>query len=150
MKKIMSFFCLGLFFIAGIVAVLAEESPTFIPSEYHLLEEEKIIKQIIDFIHSEKIDREKALFVLSIKQLSNNNLIKNDNLRAILSKEYDGFKYNSIKINILAWYSNLNNFEIGKSEIGLFDLETPPLDDFLGVIYQSLLSEGEKANQGSY
>jgi len=127
-----------------------KSNKSFIPSEYHLLEEEKIIKQIIDFIHSEKIDREKALFVLSIKQLSNNNLIKNDNLRAILSKEYDGFKYNSIKINILAWYSNLNNFEIGKSEIGLFDLETPPLDDFLGVIYQSLLFEGEKANQGSY
>jgi len=126
-----------------------KSNKTFIPSEYHNLQEEKKIKDLIDFIKDNNIDKEESIFLLSIKQLSSCGLIAITDFNQIKIRDLS-YKNEDIRNIILEWYSDLNSFKINDIDTKLFYFDMPKLNDFLGLIYQSLLLEGEKADLGSY
>jgi len=100
-----------------------------IPYEY-ILEKENIsvLEKITDIIISKSYDYTESIYTLCIGMLKAKGIINNINVQKVISE-----------------YSK-NNIIEELSEITLPDNEY----DFLGVVYQSLLSEGNKNSMGSY
>ncbi len=106
----------------------SKSDKTFMPDEY--LNVNSDIFEIISFIHKNKIDIKTALYLLTINFLKKHNINNNQ-----INKELKVWKS---EIKIKEEYSFLLNCELPKE------------NDVLGFIYQSLLSEGKKSQNGSY
>lgn len=122
---------------------------TFIPKEYLKNKNDLLkIQKIIAIINENKIDTELALLLLSLNSLEKKGLIKN-NLNTCSSFEQISFKNEFVKKVILNWASKFLNIELNKYKI-IINTSIVETNDFLGIIYQSLLKEGNKAQGGSY
>ena len=124
---------------------------TFIPEEY-LHHKSNIIKlnNLINFITSNNLEINITLFLLSIKLMIEKSFILSENLTEILSFKDVIFKNNILKIELHNWFKSINNFKFKEIYNKLVSYDIPIQEDILGLIYQSLLQEGEKSKSGSY
>jgi len=123
----------------------------FIPKEYISdINNNKEILSIVNFIVDNSLSIKIAMFYLSIKVLIDAGLILTKNIEKILKFEITNFKNNNVLSILKSNYKNLNSFDydIKYSELLIFSI--PKSQDILGIIYQSIKSEGEKVKQGSY
>jgi len=108
----------------------------FIPDEY--IENKEIIKFIKDIVANckeNKLQRNKVLYSIIINILKSNKLINHKFIsqNKIINQELHWWKENT-----------------GNYYETLLEIKIPKTGDVLGVIYQSLIDEGQKAQGGSY
>ena len=124
---------------------------TFIPDEY-LKSNINLdnVSNIISFIHKNKISIKVSLFLLSLNFLRANKILEYFDIQDIIAKKNIVSKNKQIGEEIKSWKSGLKADEIKDKYSFLLDCELPEQRDFLGFIYQSLLAEGKKSQNGSY
>lgn len=126
-------------------------SKKFIPQNYLAkLNSSSKLSKLINFIIDNSLSVDCSLFFLIINVLLSENFIYTKNIEKILKFKQSDFK-NEHVLNILKDYFNqLNNFALNSTYLQLLSFNIPKSQDILGIIYQSIKSEGEKAKQGSY
>jgi len=126
-------------------------SESFIPAEYLSDKNNgEQIEVIVEFILKNKLNISNSLFVLSLSLLSNEQLI-------LKNQYFAGFDIESLKIGnprlskeLMDWGLPLSFVDKEDLYIELSQLELPAEADILGLIYQSILREGEKVKKGLY
>lgn len=124
-------------------------STTFIPDEYitndrHL----NSVNQIIALHHSQNNSIGQTLFAVALNLLLNEGLIETQGI-TYLSEINSKHEY--IKAEILDWAGHLNLSDDYTASISqIVQTKISFSDDFLGLLYQSLSLEGDKAQKGSY
>lgn len=126
----------------------------FIPLEY-LNNESSIdeLESIVGFILEYNIRPQQALFLLSINQLNRENEIIGDLYEAIKFNNPELFRRREVYLELKDWYEEIRSGEIKESNrFCKFLLESPlPKErDSLGLIYQSIIFEGDKSTLGAY
>ena len=128
-------------------------SSYFLPEEYsNNLTLKSHIAKIITFLRLEKLDIERVIFVATIRILeTNKEIIKSRDGKIFDLSSYSFWARKSVKQVIYQW---LSSFDILDDEVKyskIYKLIVPHNeDDFLGLLYQSIFSEGGKSEQGSY
>lgn len=127
---------------------------TFIPEEYLTNKDNSIlIESIVKYIISNKLDISTSLFILSItygisedvvniQETNKNSNIFDFNTYSILNKQ--------LEKELKDWFSTVKSNLETKSYCKLLDFDLPNEIDILGILYQSIMLEGEKAKTGSY
>lgn len=124
-----------------------------IPKEYagnqHLI---KTVQRIVDTFKSEHLDLETTMFFVSLRVLelrSEVQLTASSSIHDLTS--FHSWRRRSIKSEIAHWQPNLFT-QTDKNGYGIiyFSIDCVEEDDFLGLVYQSLHKEGDRANKGSY
>lgn len=129
----------------------ANSTANILPSEYVsngiFLDNIKTIKA---FINEKKLNINSVLFVATIKLLvSENELVFDENKSLFSVNSFQNWKRHSVKVEVENWLKELSHTEQG-DYANLYDLIVLIADDFLGLLYQCLSSEGSKSNKGSY
>ena len=123
----------------------------FIPQEYiSEIKNSNEISLIVKFITDNSLSIEIAMFYLSIKVLIDADLIFTKNIKKILKFETTDFKNENVLEILKNNYERLNSFIFNTKYSKLLNFSIPKSQDILGIIYQSIKSEGEKIKQGSY
>ena len=126
---------------------------TFIPVEYFSNSKNQYKFQVFyDFLNSSfsSKETENKLFLSAIYVSKLHNFFKKkDSIHLILENLKNKDLKNNIQIELSNWYSQIN-FQYSKNLEIIFDISFPEENDFLGILYQSLKSEGEKSKKGSY
>lgn len=123
-------------------------SNTFIPNEYADNQEViKLVQEVLENYKSNQLDKDKVLLVLAINLLRNSNLINYRRLSNLAELDY---KNDVIKDEIGWWLGKIEDKKINKNYEDLLDIPIPQIADVLGLVYQSLSTEGSKAEGGSY
>lgn len=125
---------------------------TFIPIEY-LKDETNIenLTKIINFVTDNNIDVSTSLFLLSVNLLKKEKIILNYNI-----DDLNGDSQNLVIANkqigeeINDWRTKINTNSTKSSCNFLLNCPLSDQRDILGFIYQSLLQEGKKSQNGSY
>ncbi len=127
-------------------------SRTFLPGE--LLGStlsEKSVSFISGFIIESGIDKNTAMFMISLNLLGKKGLLEGTAPDKILS---DNFKGSGIRGNLASvmneWKCSLMRHNTEKVALQLLDYDLPEDDNIAGAIYQSILIEGDKSRLGSY
>ncbi|MFH1826180.1 MAG: N-6 DNA methylase, partial [bacterium] len=94
------------------------------------------------------IKTEIALFLLALNLLHKENLINNIQFTNTICFNCAG--NNQIEVELKNWLKTLGNLKAKREYIQLLKQNIPTQRDILGLIYQSLLAEGEKSQNGSY
>jgi predicted RNA methylase/predicted site-specific integrase-resolvase len=121
---------------------------TFIPDEY--ADNDKVLKmvqEIISVYKSEKLERNTTLLFIAINLLKNKGLVEYNRLSNFNDLV---FKSNTIKNEVRWWLEKTNAKIPEKKYLHLLDISIPEITDVLGLIYQSVVAEGSKAEGGSY
>ncbi len=128
-----------------------ESTKKFVPREYSRTNSDNSgIINIADYIIDNSLDIYPSIFILSINLLIKEKLIFNKNLNKLLSFNSAYYK-NLFLLNILKdFFNQINKSSFEKKYYRLMDSDIPDQTDALGMIYQSVKSEGDKAKQGSY
>lgn len=129
-----------------------KSSSTFLPIEY-LTDPEKLkdTENVINIIHTHNVEVEEGLFFLALKILVDDGLIKPiENIDTLLSFDDSFFNHRQIKKEIQAWAEKIKFKSNGDFRKKIMSVHIPHVRDFLGVIYQSLSKEGNKAEAGAY
>jgi type I restriction-modification system DNA methylase subunit len=123
---------------------------TFLPQEYfHDATDLYKINEILHCIRENNIDSEAGIFMIAMNRLVKTGLIKKCRLEELCNKTYiteNGF----LKKDIDEWIVSLEDKIKSSGTEQLLSLDIPMEGDLLGVIYQSLLTEGHKSKEGSY
>ena len=123
----------------------------FIPKEY--VEESisnDILLDVVDYITMNKLEIEEAIYLLSLNLLIKEKLIFNENLNELLAFKYSDFK-NIFLLNIMKeYFIQIKSFTYEDKYQNMLHFEIPVQSDTLGLIYQSIKKEGDKAKHGSY
>lgn len=123
-------------------------STTFIPDEYADNQEViKLVEKILESHRANQLHKDKVLLVLAINLLKNSNLVSYKKLSNLNELEY---KNNTIQKELNWWLEKIDNKSIDKSYADLLGISIPNMSDVLGLVYQSLSTEGTKAEGGSY
>ena len=123
----------------------------FIPKEYSGDNNiDKDINYISSFITNNSQSINEAIFLLSINLLRREELIHNSSLDELRTFNRGHYKNEHVYRILEEFYNSIPNFSRDKQYEELLETEIPTHNDILGLIYQSLKSEGEKAKQGSY
>lgn len=121
---------------------------TFVPREYfdnNKLEVEKA-QRLLNFINSFEIDLESKIFVLANLLFYKQGRITD--FKKGLELKKDSYQSNNLINELRKWNIDIKKNLKKLNEVTNFDI--PKSKDFLGAMYQSLLSEGQKAKWGSY
>lgn len=123
----------------------------FMPKEY--LREDTFNNDLInvtDYIIRNSLEIHQSIFLLSLNLLIKEQLVLNKSIEELLTfKDFD-FK-NHFLLNILKeFYNQIEGFSSDIKYCNILNLEIPTQTDTLGLLYQSIKSEGDKAKQGSY
>jgi SAM-dependent methyltransferase len=118
----------------------------FVPDEYFENQtNKKNFENLISYIIKNSLNPKKALFYLTLNFLNKKGLIKIN-----FNNEVELFNFNSnLNKELISWGIDFNNLQNDEYSI-LLNYELPEQNDILGLIYQSLSSEGNKAKNGSY
>jgi len=109
---------------------------TFIPDEYvDNYEIINLIQEIILDFQKKGYERNKILYSIILNQLKNKGLI---------SEKLEP-KNNAVKKEVDWWNEKANDYYKE-----LLSIKIPEVNDILGIIYQSLIEEGNKSENGSY
>jgi tRNA1(Val) A37 N6-methylase TrmN6 len=124
---------------------------SFIPEEYLLDRSSRSqIEKAISCITDNEIDVDRAFFVLVLGRLYAEGISAEQDMGSFIR---DGFQIHAKKHlsrELCSWYEELGLFRISKEYNALLGIELPRQRDALGLIYQSLLREGDKAANGLY
>lgn len=116
----------------------------FIPDEY--ADNKNVlyaVQRIIQFYQTKRLEKNSLLFTIIINLLKKKNLIT-------YSKDDLYSKNNLIKSELEWWKKNIaKNYKLENYK-ELLTIDIPEVDDVLGLIYQSLITEGSKTRAGSY
>lgn len=118
---------------------------TFIPDEY--ADNKDIIDLVQKIVSSYKqndLNRDKVLLSVAINLLRNKRLVKYDDLENLVCKN------KIIESELNWWKEKTKGIKDNKNYSDFLSVEVPQMSDVLGVIYQSLVAEGNKAEGGSY
>ena len=123
-------------------------SSTFIPDEYADNQEViKLVQEILENHRTNQLQKDKVLLVLAINLLKSNKLVSYRDLSNLAELDY---KNDAIKNEINWWLERIQDKKIDKSYADLLSISIPNISDILGLVYQSLSTEGSKAEGGSY
>ena len=123
----------------------------FTPKEYtDSACDEGELNSIINFIKEKSISKSLALFLVSLNFLQKQGILNFINLRDLIKEKKLNFTNKQIAKEIYSWFSEVKGEGLDKSFSFLLACDLPNQRDSLGLIYQSLLFEGEKSNRGSY
>jgi predicted RNA methylase len=128
-----------------------KSSKTFVPEEYS--QDKSGIDElnvILDFIKSNNIETSSALLLVCLNLLKKEKIIPTVKIQDIKTKKSLPVSNKQIKKEIKAWLSQVDTRKIKKSFSFLLECAIPVQRDFLGLLYQSLLFEGQKSQNGSY
>lgn len=126
----------------------------FIPDEYiSSTESIQKIQDIVSYITKNNIRAEQAIFLLAINLFCNTGDISTSDLDEIFIFSRNSYKRNGVFEHLSEWFyrissGNINYHNEKVSYIINYDL--PNERDVLGIIYQSIIHEGEKSDLGSY
>jgi len=124
---------------------------TFIPDEYLKSDSHfDLVSEIIYFIHKNKISTKPSLFLLTLNFLKTNEILASFDIQDIIIKKNIISNNKQINEEIKAWQSNIKESDIKDEYAFLLNCKLPKQRDVLGFIYQSLLEEGKKSQNGSY
>lgn len=119
---------------------------TFIPDEYaDNVNVISFVETIIDQSTENRLDRDSILFSIALNLLKDQKLIEYKGASSKISYK------NKVIEDELSWWLNKtqSNFSFDKYA-HLLSIQLPEVSDLLGVVYQSLVAEGNKAQGGSY
>ncbi len=123
----------------------------FIPKEYSGNNNIDIdINNISSFVTKSSLSINEAIFFLSINLLQREDLLHYSYFDELLTFNKGLFKNKYIQVILEDFYNSIQNFSLDKKYEELLEKKIPTHNDILGLIYQSLKSEGEKAKHGSY
>lgn len=123
---------------------------TFIPKEQiHNSSDFRKIENLTTFIKNKNVSLENALYYLAIYLLNLKGVV---NFKIGQEKRVLGItcKTTHVKKILTEWRSEVENITPVYYDDLISNLELDLYPDLLGLIYQSLLSEGKKAQGGSY
>lgn len=123
-------------------------SSTFIPDEYADNQEViSLVQKILENYRTNQLHKDKVLLVLAVNLLKSNNLVSYNKLSNLAELDY---KNDVIKNEINWWLGIIEDKKIDKNYADLLSISVPNISDILGLVYQSLSTEGSKAEGGSY
>jgi hypothetical protein len=124
---------------------------TFLPEEY-IKDKNNFAKLnlIINFVKANKTDLSVALFLLSVNLLKQEKIIATIALEDLVQQKDFSSTNKQLKEEIKEWLTEINVKNIKENYSYLLNCDIPAQEDILGVIYQSLLMEGEKSKNGAY
>ena len=132
---------------------------TFLPAEYVSGQEnKKAIVRVLSYIRDKKIEPRLAILILAVKQFIGNKDILSTNIREILSFSPNLFPRKNVCLELESLFDFLDSeydavSAVEKQEedlLLLLSLPFPEIKDGLGLVYQSLINEGDKSRLGSY
>lgn len=122
---------------------------TFTPDEYLGNKNElDNLNEIILFVQEKRAETNTALFLIALNLLAKEGLLAQPNIAEVNDKKLK-FKNVQAKKEIQNWSASLKQ-EIKDEYKYLLNCHLPQQRDILGFIYQSLLLEGKKSQNGSY
>ena len=126
-------------------------SKQFIPKEYTgEIDIEADINEISGYISENSLSINESIFLLTLNILFKEGLITNSSLDELLTFNKSYYKNNYLLRILKNFLNNISRFTIERKCDELLKKKIPLHNDILGLIYQSIKSEGEKAKQGSY
>ena len=118
---------------------------TFIPDEYADNSEIfDLVQEIVINYKQNDLDKYKVLFSIAVNLLSNKGLVKYDNFENYVCKN------KTIENELSWWKEKTKGVKMDGYYTDFLSVEIPQMSDILGVVYQSLVAEGDKAEGGSY
>lgn len=129
-----------------------KSSATFLPREY-LTDSAKVYdtEKTLDIMRNHNVGTEEGLFFLALRILMNEGLLKQTrDMSVLLNIDDNLFNHSQIKKEIQLWAEKINFKSNRDFQNEIMSIHVPCVGDFLGVIYQSLSKEGNKAEAGSY
>ena len=124
---------------------------SFIPEEY-LEDSQRVARfhEIVDFVKRNNIDIFSSLFLVCLNLLKKEKILADLDIQDVICDKDFIFKNKQIGEEIRSWYSEIKKKDIKTSSSFLLYCSLPDQRDILGLLYQSLLSEGKKSKSGSY
>ncbi|MGI9256481.1 MAG: N-6 DNA methylase [Salinispira sp.] len=127
---------------------------TFIPHEYisspvYLKE----IERIVGFINEHRIKPVQAIFILALNLFRQNDDIAYSSADELFSFSKENFRRNEVHKFLKTWKEGLSSKKINYNNEKvqfLLNCHLPQERDILGIMYQSVIHEGEKSCLGSY
>lgn len=130
----------------------AKANRTFVPEEYlSNLNEQEQLANIVSAVQEKEIQLSEAMFLLSLNLLVREGILLISSIRDLNSLSKESFAKPQFYREIESWHNTIaplsTNLEDGDF---LLNIVVPLHNDILGLIYQSLLAEGNKSEKGSY
>ena len=124
---------------------------TFVPEEYTGNPEDvPLIEIIINIVNKNKLEVAESIFVLCLNKLVQEKIFDNLPLQELLKFYNKNSLHENISQELNLWQLDLNlESKIDKYQ-PLLDVRIALDGDFIGSIYQSILTEGHKSKEGSY
>lgn len=129
-----------------------KSAETFLPLEY-LSDADKIrdVDSAVGLISEHGVTPEEGLFFLALNYLFREGLVaKINKLDDILSFDKTVFFHKQIRQETKNWSEKISFKSNADFQSGILNTHIPQVQDFLGVVYQTLSSEGDKSKAGSY
>lgn len=118
---------------------------TFIPDEYADNDEVvDLVQEIVNIYNQKSLSRDKVLLYVAMNLLSKKELLKYDNSENFISRN------KVVESELNWWKEKTKDIETNEHYSDFLSVKIPQMSDVLGVIYQSLVAEGNKAEGGSY
>jgi tRNA1(Val) A37 N6-methylase TrmN6 len=123
----------------------------FVPKEY--IEEltfNALLTEITNYIIKNSLKIDQAIFLLSANLLIRDGLIFNSDLKELLTFHESHYKNRFLSNTFKEYHDKIEDFAFDNKYLHILNFDIPIQDDILGLIYQSIKSEGDKAKLGSY
>lgn len=124
---------------------------SFIPDEYvENRTDFNKLNDVVCFVKKNNIDLFLAILLVSLNLLKKEKILHNVDIRDVIQKKDLSFSNNQIREEIRSWLSEIEEEKVKNNFSFLLDCDIPEQRDILGSLYQSLLFEGQKSQNGSY
>ncbi|MBP7736081.1 MAG: N-6 DNA methylase [Spirochaetes bacterium] len=124
---------------------------SFIPEEY--LGEKRgrgAVEEVVAYIAESGIDIDRAFFVLALSRVCAEGMCGDHDLGRLIGRGFRIRGRSFLGSELRSWHEELGSFDVTKEYNPLFSMDLPRQRDALGLVYQSLIREGDKARSGSY
>ena len=124
---------------------------TFMPEELFETEEEKrSVSEISSFIMRHNVDVSSAMFFISLNLLHRKGMLEGTSPEEILySQDINIKKRKKLSETLLSWRDSLTA-EVKPEFFEILKVRIPDHSNITGIIYQSILIEGDKSKLGMY
>ncbi len=124
----------------------------FFPTEYlSNLEKAHDVENAVKIISENGVAADEGLFFLALNLLSKEDLISSScDTQELMSFRSVYFYHDQLKKELKSWAENINFASSSEFQARIFATHIPRVQDFLGVVYQALRAEGNKAQAGAY
>lgn len=126
-------------------------SKTFIPDElFETDSDRKEVAALSDYIREQKLDPSLAMFIVSVSVLRLHGIIDYAQQCDIIRNEKIAVRgHKNLAMALNEWRKNVAA-GINEQALRILDFPLPLQGNITGIIYQSILVEGEKSKLGSY